>query len=48
MSGKIHSKEVECMNCEVRDSEKVMGSLKRTDTPILKVGADIVQFHQTA
>ena len=34
--GGIHNNKMERMNGEVRDGEKVMRGLKRTDTPILK------------
>jgi transposase-like protein len=36
LKGKVHNNKMERMNGEVRDREKVMRSLKRTDTPILK------------
>ena len=36
LAGKIHNNKMERMNGEVRDREKVMRSLKRMDTPILK------------
>jgi hypothetical protein len=34
--GKIHNNKQERLNGEIRDREKVMRGLKRTDTPILK------------
>jgi putative transposase len=40
--GQVHKDTMERLNGEVRDREKVMRELKRTDTPILK-GAQI--FH---
>jgi transposase-like protein len=36
LRGKVHNNKMERMNGEVRDREKVMRGLKRTDTPILK------------
>ncbi|MDG7009965.1 MAG: IS1/IS6 family transposase [Nitrososphaerota archaeon] len=36
LKGKIHNNKMERMNGEVRDREKVMRGLKRTDTPILR------------
>ncbi len=36
MKGKAHNNKMEKMNWEVRDREKTMRGLKRTDTPILK------------
>ena len=36
ISGKVHNNKMERFNGEVRDREKVMRGLKRTDTPILK------------
>jgi transposase-like protein len=36
VSGSIHNNKMERMNGEVRDREKVMRGLKRSDTPILK------------
>jgi transposase-like protein len=36
LSGSVHNNKMERMNGEIRDREKVMRSLKRTDTPILK------------
>lgn len=36
LSGAIHNNKMERMNGEIRDREKVMRGLKRTDTPILK------------
>jgi transposase-like protein len=36
LSGKVHNNKMERMNGEIRDREKVMRGLKRTDTPILK------------
>jgi putative transposase len=36
LDGVIHNNKMERMNGEVRDREKVMRGLKRTDTPILK------------
>jgi transposase-like protein len=36
LDGTVHNNKMERMNGEVRDREKVMRSLKRTDTPILK------------
>ncbi|MGA8857021.1 MAG: DDE-type integrase/transposase/recombinase [Candidatus Bathyarchaeia archaeon] len=35
ISGNIHNNKMERMNGEIRDREKVMRSIKRTDTPIL-------------
>jgi transposase-like protein len=36
LAGKIHNNKMERMNGEVRDREKVMRGLKKSDTPILK------------
>jgi transposase-like protein len=36
LTGAIHNNKMERMNGEIRDREKVMRGLKRTDTPILK------------
>jgi transposase-like protein len=36
LAGQVHNNKMERMNGEVRDREKVMRGLKRTDTPILK------------
>jgi len=36
LAGAIHNNKMERMNGEIRDREKVMRGLKRTDTPILK------------
>ncbi len=36
LAGQVHNNKMERMNGEVRDREKVMGGLKRMDTPILK------------
>lgn len=36
LAGKVHNNKMEQMKGEVRDREKVMRGLKRTDTPILK------------
>jgi putative transposase len=36
LEGEVHNNKMERMNGEVRDREKVMRGLKRTDTPILK------------
>ena len=36
LAGKVHNNKMERMNGEVRDREKVMRGLKRTDSPILK------------
>ncbi|MDG7008808.1 MAG: IS1/IS6 family transposase [Nitrososphaerota archaeon] len=36
MDGSVHNNKMERMNGEIRDREKVMRGLKRTDTPILK------------
>ncbi len=36
LGGSVHNNKMERMNGEVRDREKVMRGLKRTDTPILK------------
>jgi transposase-like protein/predicted nucleic acid-binding Zn finger protein len=36
LTGRIHNNKMERMNGEVRDREKVMRGLKRSDTPILK------------
>jgi len=36
IDGAIHNNKMERMNGEIRDREKVMRGLKRTDTPILK------------
>ncbi|HEV2138245.1 MAG TPA: DDE-type integrase/transposase/recombinase [Nitrososphaerales archaeon] len=36
LSGQVHNNKMERMNGELRDREKVMRGLKRTDTPILK------------
>jgi transposase-like protein len=36
VDGEVHNNKMERMNGEVRDREKVMRGLKRTDTPILK------------
>jgi transposase-like protein len=36
LRGKIHNNKMERMNGEIRDREKTMRGLKRTDTPILK------------
>lgn len=36
LRGKVHNNKMERMNGEVRDREKTMRGLKRTDTPILK------------
>ena len=36
LEGPIHNNKMERMNGEVRDREKVMRGLKRTDTPIVK------------
>jgi len=35
LSGQVHNNKMERMNGEIRDREKVMRSLKKTDTPIL-------------
>jgi hypothetical protein len=36
LAGTVHNNKMERMNGEIRDREKVMRGLKRTDTPILK------------
>jgi hypothetical protein len=36
LRGKIHNNKMERLNGEIRDREKVMRGLKRSDTPILK------------
>ena len=36
LAGIVHKNKMERMNGEVRDREKTMRGLKRTDTPILK------------
>ncbi|MGD0330087.1 MAG: DDE-type integrase/transposase/recombinase [Nitrososphaeria archaeon] len=36
LSGEVHNNKMERMNGEIRDREKVMRGLKKTDTPILK------------
>ncbi|MDG6995785.1 MAG: hypothetical protein JRN52_07670 [Nitrososphaerota archaeon] len=36
LKGTIHNNKMERMNGEVRDRERTMRGLKRTDTPILK------------
>jgi hypothetical protein len=36
LGSQVHNNKMERMNGEVRDREKVMRGLKRTDTPILK------------
>jgi hypothetical protein len=36
LAGAIHNNKMERMNGEIRDREKVMRGLKRSDTPILK------------
>ena len=36
LSGSVHNNKMERMNGEIRDREKTMRGLKRTDTPILK------------
>jgi transposase-like protein len=36
LTGRVHNNKMERMNGEVRDREKVMRGLKRTDTPILR------------
>lgn len=36
MEGQVHNNKMERLNGELRDREKVMRSLKKTDTPILK------------
>jgi len=36
LRGRVHNNKMERMNGEIRDREKVMRGLKRTDTPILK------------
>jgi transposase-like protein len=36
LDGKVHNNKMERMNGEIRDREKVMRGIKRTDTPILK------------
>ncbi|MGD0396989.1 MAG: hypothetical protein ABSB26_08825 [Nitrososphaerales archaeon] len=36
LTGVVHNNKMERMNGEIRDRERVMRGLKRTDTPILK------------
>jgi transposase-like protein len=36
LAGRVHNNKMERMNGEIRDREKVMRGLKRTDTPILR------------
>lgn len=36
LAGQVHNNKMERMNDEVRDREKVMRGLKKSDTPILK------------
>jgi transposase-like protein len=36
LAGKVHNNKMERMNGEIRDRERVMRTLERTDTPILK------------
>ena len=35
MGGKVHNNKMERMNGEIRDRERVMRTLEKTDTPIL-------------
>ncbi|MGA2972817.1 MAG: hypothetical protein ABSE39_09385 [Candidatus Bathyarchaeia archaeon] len=35
MSGKVHNNKMECLNGELRDRERVMRTLEKSDTPIL-------------